>query len=175
MPVNLNLLPTELSVSKSLSSLLKTLKALGVIAVAAFIVTALGITAYFVVEKLALNNIDAQVNALKAQVATQEKSEQQVILLKDRLSKISLIQSLPGSLSSFLSTQSLLLNLSPNTSVNQIQVDPVGATMSLGIKTNSDLSAFLSSIQKSNSFNEVGLTAFSLSELGYTVETQMAN
>jgi uncharacterized membrane protein YhiD involved in acid resistance len=176
MSVNLNLLPPELSISKDLRRILTTLKALGVIAMGAFLVFAVVIGAIFIVSNITLGSAKAKVNALKSQVAAQEKSEQQIVLLEDRLTKIGSVQKIPNSLASLITVEPFLTKFSGSVSVNQMQITPIGTTLSLNIKTNSDLTSLLTSIQNSDAFKSVELTSFSFNPtVGYSVEVAMVN
>lgn len=174
MPVNLNLLPTELSASKNLGKFLKTTRALGVIAAVAFLIFGIGTAIFFLVSKVTLDSLNVKVNALKSQVSAQEKTEQEIILLKDRLTKIASIQKLPNSLINLKAVDPVLANLSDSTTVSQMLINPSGVNLSLNIKTNSDLRTFLSSIQNSEAFNAVNLASFGLSPTtGYSLEVQI--
>jgi hypothetical protein len=58
--------------------------------------------------------------------------------------------------------------------INQMQVDTTGANLSLNIKTNSDLTSFLASIQNPDVFSSVNLTSFDLNPTtGYTAAVQL--
>jgi len=172
MPVNnLNLLPPELSVSKNLNSFLKTVRSLGVIGIAAFLIFGVGVSAFFIFSTISLNGINANVTKLKGQVSAQQKSEQQIILVKDRLEKIASIQNLPNSSSNQTAIEPFLTNLSVNSSLGELEIDPAIVRLSANIKTNSDLSTFLGSFQSSDVFKTVDLTSFSLSPInGYSIE-----
>ena len=174
MPVNLNLLPPELSISKNLGSLLKTFRALGVIAVGAFLVFGVGIAALFIIDTMSLGSINAKVSALKSQVTAQEKSEQQVVLLKDRLENITSIQNMPNSLASLAVIEPFLSGFSSNVSVSEMQISPTEVDLTLRIKSNSDFSALLTSIRNLGDFRSVNLTSFSFNpSSGYSVELAM--
>jgi len=174
MPVNLNLLPPELSVSKSLSSFLKTVRALGVIATIAFLIFGVFIIAFFIVNKLALDNVNTKVSALKNQVSAQEQSEQQIVLLKDRLGKITSIQSLPNSLPSLNTMDPIFTNSSGSAVIDKMLIDPTGVNLSLNIKTNSSLTSLLTLIRNPDVFSAVNLTSFNLDPInGYATTLQM--
>ena len=174
MPVNLNLLPPELSVSKSLDALLKTLRAVGVIAAVAFLVFGIGVAAYFIVVTVTLNGLNTKVTVLKNQVTANEQSEQQVILLKDRLAKITSVQNLPSLLPNLIAIEPTFTNLSTSSAISQMQVDAAGANLTMDIKTNSDLTTFLTSVRNPDVFKTAGLTAFSLNPaIGYSLTVQM--
>ena len=176
MPVNLNLLPPELAVSKALGSLLKTIRALGVIGIAAFLVFGVGIGAFFIISTINLNNINANIKSLETQITAQQKSEQQIILLKDRISKIASVQALPSSLKSLAVIQPFLAGLSANTSIGQMSLDSKGTTISISLASTADLSQLLGSFKASNTFSNVNLTSFSFNpNTGYLIEIRAIN
>ncbi len=171
MSVKLNLLPPELAVSKNLSKLLKIIKALGVIGMAAFVVFAIGVGAFFVLGTIKLNNLNSSVASLKKEVTAQQASEQQIVLVKDRLTKISKILNSPDSLPNLVVIEPFLGTLSQSTSINQLTIGSDSIGLSLGIKTNSDLTSFLGALQSSDVFKKVEMTSFSLSpSSGYAIE-----
>lgn len=171
MPVNLNLLPPELSVSKSLNKLLKTIKALGVIGIVAFLVFAVGLGAFFVINTISLNNLNSDIASLKSQVVSQQKSEQSMILLKDRIAKAVTIQNMPNSLKNLTNAWPFLTELSGSTVINQMTVSPTNVGLSVNLVTNSDLTKFVKSFQSTEVFKVVELTSFNLSPAtGYSVE-----
>jgi hypothetical protein len=176
MAVNLNLLPPELAVSKSLGKFLKTVRALGVIGIAAFLVFGVGIGVFFIVSTISLNGINANIKVLKNQVSAQQKSEQQIILLKDRIAKIAYLQSLPSSLQSLAVIQPFLSGLSANIKIVQMSVDSKGTTMSVNILSSADLSQFLDLFKSSDAFSNVSLISFSFNQsTGYSIEIRGVN
>jgi len=171
MPVKLNLLPPELSVSKSLGDLLKTVRILGVIGIAAFLVFAMGVLGFFVFNTISLSGLNANVAKLKSQVSAQEKSEQQVVLLKDRLSKIASIQKMPNSIPNLVASEPFLTGLSEDVTISQITIDSKSVDLSANIQTNSELSSFLQFFKSPGSFQNVNLMSFGFSpKSGYSVE-----
>ena len=171
MPVNLNLLPPELSVSKSLNKLLKTIKALGVIGIVAFLIFAVGLGVFFVINTISLNSLKANIADLKSQVSSQQKSEQSMILLKDRIAKTMTVKNMPNSLKNLTNMWPFLTELSGSTVINQMTVSPTGVGLSVNLTTNSDLTKFIKAFQSSDVFRVVELTSFNLSPAtGYSVE-----
>jgi hypothetical protein len=171
MAVKLNLLPPELSVSKSLGNLLKTVRALGVIGIAAFLVFAIGIGAYFIFSTYSLNTDNANLTKLKSQVAAQQQSEQQIVLLKDRVDKIATILKPANSLSNLTAVEPVLSVLSDTASINQMAINSTLVDISVTLQTNSDLSSYLKAFESSDAFEKLNLTSFNLSpKNGYSVE-----
>jgi Tfp pilus assembly protein PilN len=172
MPVNnLNLLPPELSVSKNLNQTLKAIRALGVIGIAAFLVFGIGVGAFFIISTISLNGINANVVRLTGQISAQQKSEQQIFLVKDRIAKILTIQQFPNSLPNLETINSFLSNLSANSLINEISIDSGSVNLSVNLKTNSDLSTFLESLQSSGVFKSIIITSFKFNTAsGYALE-----
>jgi hypothetical protein len=176
MAVNLNLLPPELAVSKSLGNIIKTVRALGVIGIAAFLVFGAGIGIFFIISTISLNGISSNIKGLEAQISAQKKSEQQIILLKNRIAKIATVLTAPSSLPSLTIFQPFLPVLSANTSIGQMAFNPKGSTISLSFGNSTDLSQFLNSIRSSSVFSSVNVTSFSFSPAtGYLVEVKVIN
>jgi hypothetical protein len=175
MPVNLNLLPPELAVSKSLGTVLKTIRALSVIAVAAFLVSVTGIVIYFVVGTINLNSLNANINQLKSQVTAQEASEQQIILLKDRIAKIEQAKAAPSALSTATKVDSFLANISAGSVINQFDADPAKADITLNLKSNADLTEFIQGVSSSTLFGSIDLSSFGFNPAtGYLVGLSMS-
>jgi len=173
MPDNLNLLPQNLQVSKGLSSTLKTAKSLGVIFIVAFIIFCLGMAGYFVYSKITLDSIQANVNKLTAQVKAQESSEQQLILLKDRLGKIALVKNEANASKNIAGMNTFLNNTSPSLKVSEVNITPIKMTMSLNIYSNDDLTKLLQNIKSTTLFNQAELSSFNYGAAGYTIDLNL--
>ena len=171
MAIKLNLLPEEHEVSSNLSSFLKTVKALGVIGIAAFLIFGVGLGVFFILSTISLNSVNANIAKLTSRVEAQQKSEQQIVLVKDRIKKVASIQDLPNSLPNLKAIDPYLINLSGTGSIGQLTVDPKGADLTPSLKTYADLTTFLENVQSSGAFGSVSLESFSLSpKTGYSIE-----
>lgn len=171
MAVKLNLLPQELAVGTNIRGVIKTLRALGVIGVAAFLVFGIGVGIFFITSTISLNGLNTNITKLTSQVSALQKSEQQVILLKDRIAKIAAVKKLPNALSSQKLIEPFLNNLSSTVSVKEMAISPTAIDLSVNLQTNSDLSTFITSLQSSDVFKSVKLTSFSLNPaVGYSLE-----
>lgn len=170
MAVNLNLLPPELTVSKTLNKLLNASRAFSVISVTAFLVFTVIVGALFVVNTISIRGLKTKNTNLQSQIKNQEASEQQLILVKDRIKKISLVQSVPSSAKSLTDIEPVLSAVSGNSSVNEFNTtqDKIGLT--LGFRSNSDLTNFMKTISISTAFKSIVMSSFGFSPLtGYTV------
>jgi hypothetical protein len=175
MAVNLNLLPPELAVSKSLGKVLKTLRALGVISIAVFLIFAVGLGILFIISTISLNNLNSSISQHESQISAQEASEQQIIILKDRIAKISQAKAVSSALKTVTNFETVLANLSPDSIISQFNADSSKADISMGFKSNSDLTAFLQAVTTSKLFNSVILSSFGYGpSQGYSVGINIA-
>jgi len=170
MAVKLNLLPPELAIDKNLSSALKLTRSLGIIFLAVFILFIIGISAFFIYDSITLNGLTADVSSLTSQISAQNTSEQQIVLLKDRIKKINTIQSIPTSLPNLVVIDPFISNLSGNSQVNELNINPQKIDLTIGFKSNNDLTNFLNSLSSSKDLKTVTITSFGLTPAsGYSV------
>ena len=170
MAIKLNLLQPELAVDKNLSSLLKMARSLGIIALAGFLIFVVGISAFFIISSFTLRDLTSDIDVSKSQIAAQETSEQQIVLLKDRIKKIGTVRNSPTSLKNLIAIDPFLSTLSPESSVNELSVDTAKISLLLNFKSNNDLSIFLNSLSESDVFKSIVLASFSFSPInGYSV------
>jgi Tfp pilus assembly protein PilN len=176
MPVKLNLLPENLQVSKGLIKFLKTTKALGVIFIVIFIIFCLGIGGLFIFSKISLTNIQAQVDQLKSEVVAQEESEQQLVLLKDRLAKISSIKNIPNASKNIVNLDSLFTDMSPDSIMNEANITSTKIDITLIARSNEDLSTFIKNLKSTTLFNFINLSSLGYSpKSGYSIAVSLSN
>lgn len=171
MPDNLNLLPPELAVSKNLAGILKTIRALSVIAVVLFLVFSIGLGIFFIINNISLGALNKDVTQLESQISSQETSEQQIVILKDRVAKIETAKSSPSAIKTISDVEGVLAGLSPGTTISQFNADTGRADLSMAFTTNSDLQLFIQNFSASSlPFGSIVMTTFGYSPLsGYLV------
>jgi|SRR5688572_17036863 len=168
MAIKLNLLPPELAVDKKLGAVLKTTRVVGTILLGAFLIFVLGLSAFFVISSVLLRNTIARVDNLKDQIVARETSEQQMVLLKDRLKKISSVRAIPTSFENLSAIDPFLLSLSPDSAVTELDVDPIKIGLLINFKTTSDLTSFFENLATSDVFKSATLSSFGFNPLaGY--------
>jgi cell division protein FtsL len=176
MAIKLNLLPPEKEVNQNLNSFLKTTKALGVIGIVAFLIFGIGMAIFFISSTISLNNINSSIKSLSSKVLAQQKSEQKIILVKDRINKIASIQKLPSSLTSLDAINPYLENINGVNSIGDLRISPTTVNLSLKIQKYSDLSSLIESLESSDKFESVSLGSFNLNpSTGYSLEIKTEN
>jgi Tfp pilus assembly protein PilN len=170
MPANFNLLPPQLRVSKRLGNILKTVRALNVIGVASFLIFVFVLVVLFVIKSARLSSAAKTLSNLEAEVKAQASSEQALILLKDRLAKVTEIKAIPSAADNIAPILPFL-TLSPNVTVTELRIQPTTINLKLNIRTNSDLTLFLNSLKDSQAFKSVSVAEMTFDpSSGYALE-----
>lgn len=170
MAVKLNLLPQEAVIAPGFGKTLSTIKTVGIVGLAVFLFFALGITGFLIYSSLSLQALTTQQANLKIRIKTQETTEQKMVLLKDRLAKISTVKSSPSIQKDLSQAGSLLASLPVGVALSELNLDQKKTDMSLIFATSSDLNSFLAFVKTKTEFKRATLTAFSFNPLnGYTL------
>lgn len=176
MAIKLNLLPPKYGALGNVGKVLKATRALGVIAMALFFVFALAVSAFFIISTITINNLNSDVNSLKSQVTAQQTSEQQIVLVKDRIGKIKTVLATPDALKNLTAINTYISGLSGTTALTDLSIDPLKVDMSLTFRTNADLTNFMTQISQDKNFGSIALTSFGFAAAtGYSVEITTAN
>lgn len=170
MATKINLLPPGFGVTGELGKILKVARMLGVIGAALFLIFGLGISIFFIISTITFNGLKSQTDSLKTQIKALQETEQQMVLLKDRIGKISTALGFPEAIKNLDAIDPFISNLSPSASLNQLEIDPQKIELSLQFRSTADTSAFVKSLSESKDFTSVILTSFGYDPTnGYTV------
>lgn len=170
MAVKLNLLPEDYALSGPVAQIVKFSRPATVIALALFLVMSVGMVGFFIFSSVSLNNLSNQNSSLVSQISAQNSSQQQIVLLKDRLSNIKKVQSLPSVTKNLTNIDAVMGKLTGDSLIAELDVDAQKTNASLIFKSNSDLTNFLSSLSTNTAFSSITLTGFNYSpSSGYEV------
>lgn len=176
MAVKLNLLPPGVGVAGRVGKLLKIAKMLGVIAVAFFLIFTLGISALFILNTSTLNQLNSDVDSLKSKIVSLESTEQQAVLLKDRVGKIKLVLGFPSAIGNLDKVNSFVASLPPTATLSELDVDPQNVDFSVQFTSINDLSTFLRTLADTKLFPSGVLTSFGFNPAtGYALSVRLAN
>lgn len=176
MAVKLNLLPPEYGTLGQLGKILRVTRALGVIAMVLFFVFALGVSAFFIISTITINGLNSDINSLKNRVTAQQTSEQQIVLIKDRVGKIKSILATPDALINLTAVSPYISGLSGSTTLSDLSADSSKVDMTLTFRSNTDLTNFMSQISNDKNFSTVVMPSFAFSSTaGYSVQITALN
>lgn len=175
MAITLNLLPQDQVVDTRVVKFVKVLRSLNMVFIGVFVVFVLGAGVLFYMNNSKLKTLTKETIRLKEEVSSLEVSEQQVVLLKDRIKKIQTVQAIPSSLRNMKSVDTLLSTIPENVSVTELGLDAKKIDLSLKFKSNFELQQFLDGLKGSPVFKSAVITSFGLSPTtGYLVSFDLS-
>jgi len=165
MDKKINLIPEELTVPSSVVKLTKLISKFSIVAVISLIVTSLVMISFFVYFSLNLKNLDSSNTSLKANVVSLEKTEQQLILTKDKLSKILLVKSLESADINFESYKEFRTIASefPDLLLGESEINAKGMEISVSSNNTSSFIGFLKRIGEFNKFPNASISSLNFS------------
>jgi len=170
MAVKLNLLPADYTLSGPLRQLVKASRSINVIFLSSFLITALGMGGFFIYSTISLNNLITANNKLTSQIQAQSQAQQQIVLLKDRLSQVKLAYETPSSAANFEGIIPLLDLIKDNSILSELDVDSQKTSASIAFGSNSGLTNFLTTASTSTNYSNVTLSTFNFSPVsGYQI------
>jgi Tfp pilus assembly protein PilN len=170
MAVKLNLLPTDYTLTGPVRQLVKAARSLNVIFLALFLVAVLCMGGFFIFSSISLNSLATENNNLKSQIQAQTAAQQQIVLLKDRLTQIKTVQDIPGAAKSLVKIDPILTLIKDQSLLSELDVDSQKTVVSAIFKSNSDLTNFFRSLDSNSDYSTISLGTFNYSQTeGYQV------
>lgn len=165
MEKKINLIPQDLTVPVSTIRLKKILSKISIVASILLILTSLTMISLFIYYSINLKNYDLSNSSLKEEVANLEKTEQQLTLTKDRISKILLVKSLNSANTNFknyLEFRTLVSSFA-DLSLGEIEINSKGMDVSISSNNTSSFIDFLKSLKQFDKYPNVLVSSLSLS------------
>ncbi len=168
----INLLPTEFKPNKSIVDLSKKLNRIAIGSLVVFLI--LGITSLasiFIINARA-NSLEDDVVSLSSEVTALEQTEQRLILIKDRVRKVGMINSDSSSLSdTVLVYKQLYDNLPSGLQINSANIENKQITSEIVFNNSSELARFLAQTVTSRNYNLINIQNLSTGQNGGLVMT----
>lgn len=154
----INLLPQELKPNGSILKIAKNLKSialLGVVVVFLSVIFSFG--AFFFLDNKVTTSINKQEN-LKQQIKALEKTEQRIVLLKDRLGKLNSISKKPRA-NDEVERLNIVSELYPeNTYVEFVELDKNYAGVTISSEKLDNIASYLASVVSSGKYVQINLS-----------------
>lgn len=164
MDKKINLIPQDLTVPVSTIKLKKIINKISIVAIILLILTCLVIISLFVYFSINLKKYDLSNSSLKEEVVNLEKTEQQLTLTKDRISKISFVKSLDSANTNFknyLEFRTLVSGF-PDLSLKEIEIDSKKMNVSISSSNTSSFVDFLKSLKLFSKYPNVSISSLNL-------------
>jgi hypothetical protein len=170
MAVKLNLLPSDYAITGPVEIILKIIRPLNVTLLALFLVTALGMSGFFVFSSISLNNLNKANENLVKQIEVLQPERQQIVLLKDRLGKIAKVLALPSASKNLNSIVPLITTFGEKQNIKELDLDSQSTALTLDFKSNSDFDNFIKNLSSMSDFSSITLDSFGYNSIsGYSV------
>lgn len=168
--IKINLLPQEISVNKSVANFAKIIKRLNIFLLVVFIVFALGLGVYLFFGARQLTSLEVEASDLETQIKSQQKVEQSMVLLKDRLVKIKLVEG-TESAREVLELMDPVISLLPlDAQLGELSVDSKKIDMGVSFPSSASLNNFFTVLDNLDNFAKINLSNFSFNpSTGYLV------
>lgn len=166
----INLLPTELLPTAGLLRTARLLRTVLTVGFGIFVVAALGLVAFFSVNALSLRSSNARQEELTNSIKSFEQTEQGLVLVKDRLTKVNEVEGKENADNEIDSLSALFGKVPSGVSLTQavISKDELDTTFVIG--NSSVLGQFMANLIATEGFTKIDLLSFSFNpSVGYLV------
>jgi len=142
MDKKINLIPSELTVSSKTVKLVQSLNRLSIIGFAVLIFLTVGLIAVSVYFSIEIGKITSQIDSLKTKIVSMQKTEQQLVLIKDKISKIEFVLSSPNIDKNIENFKALndVIALTPESTITEVEIKPDLLDLSFSTKTSDSFS-----------------------------------
>jgi hypothetical protein len=171
MAIELNLLPENARLTGPVAQLVKFTRPLNIILLALFFVMALGMGGFFIFSFFSLQSLTSVNSDLESQIQNESTAQQQIVLLKDRISKIKAVQKLPEASKNLNKVSPLVELVSGSSYISELDIDSQKIGTSIVFRSNSDLTSFLEKLSEDTNYLSVSLDTFNYSpSTGYQTD-----
>lgn len=172
---SINLLPTELApkgFSVRVARILRNVATAGFVLV---VLAGLGIGAFFLLTSLEIRDSNSKQDQLKVQVKSLESTEQSLVLLKDRISKVRQVLRTDTVSPIISKADALVSSLPPGVQANEIQIGAL-TKFTVTVSNTGELTQFMSQLIAANKFKRVDLKGFNFNPAsGYLIDLEFSD
>ena len=169
MAIKIDLLPAESKIKGGYLKAAKLAKSINLIFFSAFLVIGLLLAIYVVFLSVMLKNTKRDNDFLISEIKKYQTSEQKIVLLKDRLSKIKTLLKLDTASDLLNKIKPIMGQLTQDATITNLKIQPEGASVSMVFKTSGAFGQFLSS-QEEGKFKSLTIDTVSFNPaIGFLV------
>jgi len=157
----INLLPPDLSPKRSFLRLVDILTKVLYVVVAVFLISILTFLGIFIIGNTKIKTLNTQKDILSKEINEYQKMEQQVVLAKDRMTKIKDIWKLQGIKKPLESFEELSINLSEGVLIKDAKISSAKSEVTTEVFSSLSVSKFMVYLVSSNLYKTIRLKNFS--------------
>lgn len=169
----INLLPSDLVAKKSVIRISEILIKVVYAAIAIFLIFAITMVAIVVINLTKVNSLKKQEDTLLASVKEYQETEMQMILAKDRMTKIKEIWSMQDIKSHLEKFEVLIPLISEGVTIRTVKLAPGKTEITIESTSSSLVTRFMGSLVVSDLYKRINLTNFSFNpNYGYRISIE---
>jgi Tfp pilus assembly protein PilN len=174
MPV-INLLPTDLSPKSSIAKASQLIKNASIVGLVLVIVSAVGIIAFLTITSFQIRNSNTRQDQLKAGIESLERTEQRLVLTKDRLKYANEVLGKETAAGAIEDLSLLFSTLPEEVEIREAQIAATKTELSLISRSSSGLTKVLASLVATNYYEKIKLTSFAFNiNSGYVISVSLS-
>lgn len=171
----INLLPIDLSSSRGSVKFAEGLKKLIPIFVGIFVIASVLSAVLLVFLTSEINSSHSRQSSLKQDITSLQKTEQQILLIKDRIGKINSLNSNTDAADTFANLDKTFSALPSGVNVSTVEITSDKTKFSVVSKDSLGMATFLNSIVTSGLYKSLILVQFSFTPgTGYTIGLEVS-
>jgi len=166
----INLLPSDLTPKKSVLRIGEILTKVIYTGIAIFLVFVLTLLGIFLVDYTKIKNLNSQKDALAESVQKYQQTEQQIVLAKDRMNKISEIWKVQNTTKNLEVFENFISLISSDISLKEADLSSSKSEITVESKSSSGVATFMGNLVTSDLYKTIRLTNFSFNpSYGYRI------
>jgi len=168
---DINLLPQELKPKGYAIKLSRSLRKIGVVFLVVFLIVSIFAAGSFAILSIRIRDSNNRQSKLKTEIRAQEQTEQKLILVQDRISKVTSILSSGDSREEVGVLKDVISILPPEMAITKVNLTDSKAEITVFATSSLYLTRFLAQVINSN-YQNIELVSFSYRDAlgGYEVE-----
>ncbi len=167
---DVNLLPREMVPDKRVQSAVDKVKSLAFFLLTVAVIALIGGGVFYYILNQRFNTAFTQTEQLKEDIKAMVRTEQQLVLFKDRLNKVTKVKTSPSAYEELDILKDVYTSLPEETALNASKLTETKAEIAISHVGSSALSQILSRLVTTNQYSKTELQQFSYdNERGYIV------
>ncbi|AKM83465.1 hypothetical protein A2422_01160 [Candidatus Woesebacteria bacterium RIFOXYC1_FULL_31_51] len=157
----INLIPTEMAVPAGSLKFVKVLNKLSILGVISLILLTISAITLFVFYSIELKKVNSSVASLKNEISSLEKSEQKLILVKDKLGKIAYVKSLDSAENEINRFKKIneIVSVSSDSAFTEVSIGSSKTEVSLISGNSTSLTSILESVANLKDYGKIILSS----------------
>lgn len=170
MAVKIDLLPSEFKIKGSYIRVSKYAKTIGLVLLSIYMLGGIFFVGYTLFLKSQTKSVQNRIQTLKSDIRKLEMSEQKIVLLKDRLSKIKSIMKAKSSGETLLKVKKITDVFDSDVTIDELKIETNKVEVSLSFSTIKSLNNFMAGISTNTDFDTIRIDNYSFNpNIGYQV------